>query len=517
MSKIEIPKNGIAGLKANFKNDLIAGFSVSLIALPLCLGIAIASGMPPLAGLITAIIGGIFASRISGTFVTISGPAAGLIVISATAVENLGYSNALGAIAVAGLFVAFFGVLKTGKIGDFFPLPVVHGMLAAIGLIIIIKQLYPALGIPFAKGNLVELATQLPSNFVNINVNATIIASCTLLILILHPFVKVKFIQLIPAPLWVLFFSIPAALLFGIDTLNMVDMPNQLFGEDGFKLPSFSKIVTGTFWVSVVSFALVSGIESLLSAKAVDTLDPYKRQSNLDKDLLAMGLGSSLAASLGGLPMISEIVRSSANINYGAKTQWANFFHGLFLLFYLLIGVVIIEMIPIAALSSMLVYTGFKLASPKEFKHMYKIGKLQLLVFIVTLLAVLATDLLKGIGIGILLQYLLLFTNKVSFKELFKANIQLEKTQEKIIVKLNGSHSFSNYLSLKKQLDKLSKTSNNICIDASKATFINHTVRKHLKSYIAIAESNNIHIELQNFDLLQPLSNHPLADLVKSK
>ena len=517
MDKIETPKKGIAGLKAHFKNDIIAGFSVSLIALPLCLGIAIASGMPPLAGLITAIVGGVFASRISGTFVTISGPAAGLIVISATAVENLGYANALGAIAIAGLFVALFGALKTGKIGDFFPLPAVHGMLAAIGVIIIIKQLYPALGIPFAKGSLVELATQLPSKLTDISLNAVIIALGTLVILIVHPFLKIKLVQLIPAPLWVLIFCIPAAIILGTETLNMVDMPDQLFGEGGFKIPSFSKIAVGAFWISVVSFALVSGIESLLSAKAVDTLDPYKRQSNLDKDLLAMGLGSSVAASIGGLPMISEIVRSSANINYGAKTQWANFFHGLFLLVYLLIGVVVIEMIPIAALSAMLVYTGFKLASPKEFKHMYEIGKMQLLVFIVTLLSVLATDLLKGIGIGILLQYVLIFTKGVKFKELFKAYIDVENLEGKTIVTLRGAHTFSNYLSLKKQLDAIAEASNHIIIDAKEATFVNHTVRKHLQSYARIAALQSINIEEQHFETLQPLSKHSLADIIKRK
>lgn len=515
MEKIETPKKGISGLKAHLKNDVVAGFSVSLIALPLCLGIAIASGMPPLAGLVTAIVGGVLASRISGTFVTISGPAAGLIVISATAVENLGYANALGAIAIAGLFVALFGVLKTGKIGDFFPLPAVHGMLAAIGVIIIIKQLYPALGIAPEKGSLFEIAAKLTSKITEIDTNAVIIALGTLVILIVHPFLKLKVIQLIPAPLWVLFFCIPTASVLGNETLSMVDMPDQLFGEGGFKIPSFSKIASGVFWISVVSFALVSGIESLLSAKAVDTLDPYKRQSNLDKDLLAMGLGSSVAASIGGLPMISEIVRSSANINYGAKTQWANFFHGLFLLMYLLIGVVVIEMIPIAALSAMLVFTGFKLASPKEFKHMYEIGKNQILVFVVTLLSVLATDLLKGIGIGILLQYLLIFTKGVKPKELFKAYITIQNLDGKTIVTLKGSHSFSNYLSLKKQLDTIAETSNHIIIDAKEATFINHTVLKHLKSYTRIAALQSITIEEQNFEMLRPLSQHSLADRVR--
>jgi len=507
MEKTTVPKKGFAAFKAHFKSDFSAGFSVSLIALPLCLGIAIASGMPPLAGLITAIIGGMLASRISGTFVTISGPAAGLIVISLGAVESLGYTNALGAILVAGIFVALFGLLKVGKIGDFFPLSAVHGMLAAIGIIIIVKQIYPALGIANFKGSIFELAHKIPEKITKTNINALLIAIETLCILIIHPFVRLKLIKLIPAPLWVLIFSIPTALFIGTESLNMVDMPDDLFGDEGFTFPSFDKIVTGAFWISVIGFALVSSIESLLSAKAVDTLDPYKRKSNLDKDLLAMGLGSSIAASIGGLPMISEIVRSSANITYGAKTQWSNFFHGLFLLIFLFFGVVIIEMIPIAALAAMLVFTGFKLASPKEFKHMYRIGFAQLSVFVITLIAVLATDLIVGIAIGILIEYMLLFTKGVKVSELFKAKL----TTHKNTINLQGSQTFSNYLSLKKSLDTALESNEKLNLDFTDVRFIDHTVLKHLTNYQLIAKQNKKDLIFKNLDILTPLSKHPLA------
>lgn len=513
MEKTSIPKKGFAALKAHFKSDLIAGFSVSLIALPLCLGIAIASGMPPLAGLITAIVGGVFSSRISGTFVTISGPAAGLIVISLGAVESLGYTNALGAILVAGIFVALFGVLKVGKIGDFFPLSTVHGMLAAIGVIIIVKQLFPALGIPFAKGSIFDLILQLPAKLAETNLECLLVAVGTIIILIVHPLIKIKWFQAIPAPLWVLIFSISAVAIIGNEYFTMVDMPNNLFGEEGFTFPSFNKILTSAFWVAVTGFALVSSIESLLSAKAVDTLDPYKRQSNLDKDLLAMGLGSSVAASIGGLPMISEIVRSSANITYGAKTQWSNFYHGLCLLVFLFFGVVVIEMIPIAALAAMLVFTGFKLASPKEFKHMYQIGVIQLVVFVTTLIAVLATDLIVGIVIGIILQYIFLFTKGVKVSELFKAKISKKEGE----IKLEGSHTFSNYLSLKKNLDLAFKTTEKIELDFTNVHFIDHTVIKHLTSYQFIVRQNNKELTFKNLELLKPLSNHSLASRVKSK
>jgi len=515
MDSSSIPKKGFAALKSHFKSDIISGFSVSLIALPLCLGIAIASGVPPLAGLITAIVGGVLASRISGTFVTISGPAAGLIVISLSAVESLGYANALGSILVAGLFVASFGFLKVGKIGDYFPLPAVHGMLAAIGVIIIVKQLFPALGIPFVKGSVFDLLIQFPKKLIETNLECLFIAIGTIIILIVHPKINVNWFKTIPAPLWVLIFSISAAAIIGTEHISMVDMPDDLFGEEGFQIPSFSKIASSAFWVAVIGFALVSGIESLLSAKAVDTLDPYKRESNLDKDLVAMGLGSSIASLIGGLPMISEIVRSSANISYGAKTQWANFYHGLFLLLYLCIGVVIIEMIPIAALSAMLVFTGFKLASPKEFKEMYSIGKIQFLVFIITLIAVLATDLIVGIATGIITQYLFSLTKGAKLNELFRSKLTISKNDTETTLHLEGSQIFSNYLSLKKQLDGLSENTKKISIDFKQTTFLSHTVIKHLKALQNRKEQQGIILELQNLDALHSLSQHPLSDRIR--
>jgi len=521
MNTTHIPKKGLAGLKAHFKDDLISGFSVSLIALPLCLGIAIASGVPPLAGLIAAIVGGIIASRISGTFVTISGPAAGLIVITLGAAEAMGgagadmgyggYPHALGAIVIGGLIMALFGVLKVGKVGDYFPSAAVHGMLAAIGIIIIIKQFFPMIGTPSPKGEILEVASDIPHAFTEMNMNAVWIALVSLTILIVHPMLKVKLIKLIPAPMWVLIFTIPFAAYLGTANLAMVEMPHNLFGEGGFQLPSFSKIGTSAFWIAVTGFALVSAIESLLSAKAVDSLDPYKRNSNLDKDLIAMGAGSSLAAAIGGLPMISEIVRSSANVNNGAKTQWANFFHGTFLLIYLLIGVFIIEMIPIAALAAMLVFTGFKLASPKEFKHMYQVGLMELEIFVVTLVAVLMTDLIIGIAIGILFKYVLILFKGTKFNELFKSHLDITHKENVKTIHLKGSQIFSNYLSLKKKLDSGVEKYDELILDFTSVQFVDHTVMEHLENYARLAKLNGKEVHIENADQMHPVSNHPLA------
>ncbi|MFK7757328.1 MAG: SulP family inorganic anion transporter [Flavobacteriales bacterium] len=511
MKTNELPKRGIEGLKAHFKDDLISGFSVSLIALPLCLGIAIASGVPPIAGLIAAIVGGLLASRISGTFVTISGPAAGLIVITLGAVEAMDYPNALGAVVIGGIIMALFGFLKVGKVGDYFPPAAVHGMLSAIGIIIIIKQFFPAIGVPSPKGEILEVASEMPHALTQFNPYALSMAILTLAILIIHPILKVKLIKLIPAPMWVLVFSIPAAILMGTEKLAMVEMPRNLFGEGGLELPSFTKIGESAFWIAVAGFALVSAIESLLSAKAVDSLDPYKRSSNLNKDLVSMGLGSSASAAIGGLPMISEIVRSSANVNNGAKTQWANFFHGGFLLIYLLIGAVVIEMIPISALAAMLVYTGFKLASPKEFKHMLQIGLMELLIFVVTIIAVLATDLIIGIVIGILFKYILILFKGTKINELFKSHSEIKHHGTVKTISLKGAQIFSNYLSLKKMLDSGLENFDKLILDFKNVSFVDHTVMNHLEECSRIAKTRGLELQIENLDQLHPISNHPLA------
>ncbi len=518
MKTQELPKTGLAGLKAHFKDDLMAGLIVSLIALPLCLGIASASGVPPLAGVVTAIIGGIIGSRIAGSYVTISGPAAGLIVITLGAVESMGaegslegYPHALGAIVIGGLIMALFGVLKVGKVGDYFPSAAVHGMLAAIGVIIMIKLLFPALGVPKPKGEILEVATEIPHAFAHLNIYAAIISAVTLATLIIHPFIKSKIIKIIPAPMWVLIFTIPLAAYLGTDKLDMVDLDGGLLSGGGLEFPSFAKIGTSAFWIAVVGVALVSAIESLLSAKAVDTLDPYKRSSNLDKDLIAMGAGSSLAAVAGGLPMISEIVRSSANVNNGAKTQWANFYHGVFLLIYVLIGVSVIEMIPNAALAAMLVFTGFKLAHPKEFKHMYKVGLMELEIFIVTLVAVLASDLIIGIVIGIVFKYILVLFKGTKFNELFKSHLSIEHKGNTKIIHLQGSQIFSNYLSLKKKMDSGTEKFDEVLIDFSDVTFVDHTVIEHLEVYERNAKLKGKEVHIINIESLNPLSAHPLA------
>lgn len=508
-------------MRNHFKDDLAAGFSVSLIALPLCLGIAFASGVPPIAGLITAIVGGMLASRLAGTFVTISGPAAGLIVITLAAAESLGgagaetgyagYPHAVGAILIGGVLVALFGVLKVGRVGDYFPLAAVHGMLAAIGVIIMIKQIFPALGVSSPKGSLLGVAAQIPSALLELSPYAFTIMLLTLVILVGHPYIKWKLIRLIPAALWVLLVTVPLGQFIGDDQVAMVEMPRKLFGDGGLQWPSFTRIGEAAFWMAVVGVALVSGIETLLSAKAVDSLDPYDRIADLDKDLLSNGVGSAVAAAIGGLPMISEIVRSSANVSNGAKTQWANFFHGSFLLLYVLVGVALIEMIPIAALSAILVFTGFKLASPRAFRQMYRIGVLELEIFLITILAVLATDLIIGIAIGIASKYVFLLLKGVPWRSFFKVHVQEQEHAIGIRLIFSKALVFSNYLPLKTRLDNALEVYDVVVLDVQRVSYIDHTVMEHLQRYAAIAKKEDKRVLIENLESLRPLSDHPLA------
>ncbi|MFM6943957.1 MAG: SulP family inorganic anion transporter, partial [Bacteroidota bacterium] len=350
--QINSPKDGLDGLKQNFSSDLIAGILVSLLALPLSLGIAAACDFPnPMYGVLTAIIGGMIVSFFAGSVLTIKGPAAGLIVIVAGSVAafgggEIGWQLTLGAIVVAALLQILFGIFKLGKLADFFPLSAVHGMLAAIGIIIISKQLHILLGVnpvneagkPMVEP--LELLAALPATLAKISANTKIvITGITSLILVLGlPMIKNKWIKKIPIPLIVLLVAIPLGSYLGLKDIKgallkfdkpFLDLVNINVSFGGMKQ-------VGTFIQYVILFALIGSLESLLTAKAVDILDPFKRKSNFNKDLIAVGTGNVLAGVLGGLPMISEVARSSANVSNGGKTRWANFFHGLSLLIFML-------------------------------------------------------------------------------------------------------------------------------------------------------------------------------------
>ncbi|WP_162418535.1 SulP family inorganic anion transporter [Cyclobacterium roseum] len=502
---LEVPKSGLAGLRENWKSDLVSGFLVFLIALPLSLGISMASGFPPMAGIFSAVIGGLVVTFLGGSHLTIKGPAAGLIIIAIGAVSDLGQGDALmgyrltlAVIVVAGLLQVVFGWVKSGILADFFPSAAVHGMLAAIGIIIIAKQLFTLVGVKPEANETLELFRELPHALTATNPDIAIIGGISLLILFLFPLIKNKYLRMFPAPLLVILVAIPMGIYFDLEHEHkylfldgheysigpkfLVTLPENMLSAVTF--PDFSQVLTMTSIKYIIMFALVGSLESLLSAKAVDSLDPYRRKSNMNRDLMGVGLGNVLAGMIGGLAMISEIVRSSANINNGAKTAWSNFFHGVFLLLFVAFFPLLIHQIPLAALAAMLVYTGYKLSSPKEFVNTYKIGKEQLSIFLTTLLVTLATDLLLGIAAGILLKLIIHFANGLPLKYLFKPlfTVSFEKEKEEYTVFVHHSAVFSNYINLKKSLDTLPK-GKSIRIDFTNANLIDHTVMENLHQY----------------------------------
>jgi MFS superfamily sulfate permease-like transporter len=532
-----LPKTGFAGLAESWRADILSGFLVFLIALPLCLGIAMASGFPPQAGIITAIVGGLLVSRINGSFVTIMGPAAGLIVVILDSVQELGDGNALAgyrytlaAIFFAGILQILMGVMKAGKMSAFFPSSAVHGMLAAIGIIIIAKQTHVMLGVKPDASTLFQTIGAIPASLRDMNPEVAIIGFLGLGILAAWSFVGPK-LRMVPAPLLVVLVGMALGKYFDLEdehkylflpnfqflphhefTLGpkfLVTLPQNFLA--GFAFPDFGRAAQPVFWQQVFAIALVGSLESLLSAAAVDKLDPYKRVSDLNRDVAAVGFGNALCGLIGGLPMIAEIVRSSANVNSGARTGWANFFHGLFLLIFVALFPKLIHEIPLSSLAALLVFTGYRLASPKEFKKTLAIGWDQLGVFVITIVGVLATDLLIGVAIGVAAELLFHLWRSIDWSDVIKISRSIEETEPGVYhVQVSGAAFFGNYLALKSDLAKI-PAGKTVIFDLSETSTVDHTVMENLHHYCEDYRGKGGHAEIRGLDQLKATSRHPLA------
>jgi MFS superfamily sulfate permease-like transporter len=527
-----VPKDRIAGLKENWKHDIVSGFILFLIAMPLSLGIAGASGMPPMAGIFAAIIGGLLVSQTSGSFVTINGPAAGLIVVVFGAVEKLGggaegYHGTLAAIVISGCLLLTMGLCKAGELSKFFPSSVVHGMLASIGITIMLKQFPLMLGTAFPKPvkEPLALVMALPYTVTHFNPEIAAIGCVGLVLLILLTLVKTGFIKKIPPPIIVVLAGCTIGTIINITEAHTYTAMGQTFAIDPKKMlvqlptnftesfsgPDWGALAKAAFWSCVVSITLVQGIETVLSCSAVDRLDPYKRQANSSRDLAAVGLGTAVSGMIGGLPMIAEIVRSTANIANGARTRWSNFFHGLFLLVFVSTCAALINKIPIASLAALLVFTGYRLASPKVFKEAYEIGWEQLLLFCTTAITALLTDLLVGVAAGVAVKFLLHLLRGVPIGQLFNPDVTVASEDDGTIkVSIAKSAVFSNYLAIKKHLDKIEQ-GKKIVIDLSRATFIDHTVMEHLHDFQRNYRNAGGSCEITGLELHKANSHHPTA------
>lgn len=518
-------------------NDLRSGFFVSLIALPLCLGIAMASGFPPMSGLITAIIGGLLVSRASGTQLTINGPAAGLIVVVLDSVQTLGGGNAaagvtytLAVIVISGLIQIALGALRAGKLSAFFPSSVVHGMLAAIGIIILVKQSYVLLGVSAETGSIVQQVMALPRAVINMNIPIAMIGLVGLVVMIFWPRLPFKFSRMLPAPLWVLFSGLLLTYYFNLDHVHryhsvvtqfltqsefligpafLLNLPSNLV--DALYLPDFALIGTAKFWLCVFNITLIGSLETLLSAAAVDKLDPKHRCSDLNRDLMAIGMGNTLCGLVGGLPMIAEIVRSSSNISYGAQSSWSNFFHGVFLLLFISLGANLIQEIPLASLAALLVYTGFRLASPMEFAKTLSIGFGHFLVFVVTLISILLTDLLLGVLIGIVTELALHGLRGLKPAQIFQAAYRIDEQEPgNFHVQVHGAAVFSNFLALKSMTGTLPK-GKQVIFDLSEANLIDSTVLEFIYYFRAEYQRSGGTCEITGLHKHYAVAKHPLS------
>lgn len=536
-----------------FRFDLIAGFLVFLIAMPLCLAIARASGFPAIAGIWTAVVGGVICTLLSNSELTIKGPAAGLIVIVVGAVTEfsnaygadlpddekalLGYRLTLGIGVASGILQILFGLARAGRLVDFFPLTPVHGMLASIGIIIISKQSYEVLGATAPeKAGPLRLLWSLPSKLGDLNPEIAIIGGVSLAILFGLMLIRNRWVRMVPAQLVVLVVAIPLGMYFDLEHHHVYLFPAWFFDIDhpaayevgpeflvtmpdvindpasAFAYPDFRGLASLIGLKYLVLFSLIGSLESLLSAKAIDLLDPWKRKTNFDRDLLAVGVANTISASLGGLPMISEIVRSSANINNGARTRLSNLFHGLFLLGFVLLAKDQIHQIPLAALGAMLVYTGFRLASPSEFVRTYKIGTEQFMVFVGTILATLATDLLVGIAAGIGLKIAFHLWNGVRVRMFFKSDIEVRHEDENTItLAVKKAAVFSNWMGLRKAILEHAEDHQDVILDLSETCLVDHSVMEKLHELEHALAHVGKHLSVKGLEGHVAFSQHPLA------
>jgi len=545
----DMPRGTVAGFFRYARYDIVSGFLVFLIALPLCLGIALACGYPAIAGIFTAIVGSILTTFISNSELTIKGPAAGLIVIAVGTIEAFGGKGFMGDVApadidayrmalavgvVAAILQIVLGLLRAGILGEFFPLSAVHGMLAAIGVIIMVKQIPIALGVRGAKGEPLEMMREIPHYFQEMNPEIALIGGIGLLIMFLWPWVQKAHaaMKAVPAALVVLLATIPLGMAFDllhshtysfhghtyeVGESYLVNMPDRVFGMfDYITTPDFrafdsEHLTTALTWTFM--FFIIGSLESVLSAKAVDIIDPWKRKTNLDRDLLAVGVGNLASALIGGLPMISEIVRSKANIDNGARTRFADMWHGVFLLLCVALIPTALHRIPLASLAAMLIYTGFRLTHPREFLHVYQIGKEQLLIFAATLIGVLATDLLIGIGIGIGVKLLIHVINGVPVWSLFKPYLDVDlEAGDTAVIRARYSAVFSNWLLFRRHIVRLGLLERrNVVLDLAQCRLVDHSVMEKVHELEREFDEANLHLEVVGLEGHKPLSQHDYA------
>lgn len=513
-------------LFANLKSDFASGLVVFLVALPLCLGIALASGAPLFSGIISGIIGGIVVGYLSNSHLSVSGPAAGLTAIVLTSITDLGSFNAfLLAVIIAGFIQLILGFIKAGTISNYFPNNVIEGMLAGIGVIIILKQIPHAFGYDpdfegdesFFQSDGQNTFSELLHVVDHLHLGATIVALISLLILILWDKIDLlKKIKLVPAALVAVIVSILLNELFihlgsnlAISKQHLVNLPvPKNFSElsNIIITPDFSALSNSKVWIVGITIAVVASIETLLCIEAADRMDKLKRYTNTNIELKAQGIGNIISGLLGGLPMTSVVVRTSANNVAGAKSKMSAIIHGLLLLVSVLSIPFILNKIPLSTLAAVLLLVGYKLANPKIILHFWVKGKYQFIPFIATFMAVVVTDLLKGVALGMIIS--VIFVLKGNMKRAYIFRKEEYKDGDIIHIDLAQEVSFLNKAAIKETLQNIPEQSF-VIINASNTVYISHDILSMINEFATITSKElSIDVKLEGFKKEYNLENN---------
>lgn len=501
------PKVSLKEHFTNLKHDVPAGVVVFLVALPLCLGIAHASGVPPLAGVVSGIVGGIVVALASGSHTAVSGPAAGLIVIVLAAAESLGYAGLLLATFLAGALQLLFGVLRFGGIAKLFPPAVVRAMLVAIGIILILKQIPHAVGfsgdfegdLAFMQEDGRNTFTEIPFALGHFHIGAVLIALIGIALVLVERKVEwIKKIQWIPGPLlavvagvglnemfhaWAPSLAVGQSLLVqmpvgGIDAVNRELMS-----------PDFAMIGNTEVWTTAVTLALIASIETLLCVEALDSIDPMRRETPPNRELFAQGAGNMVAPLFGGIPLTAVIIRGTANVSSGGRTRMSSFIHGWFLLAAVLVAAPLMNRIPLAALAAILLHVGFKLAHPVIFRDMFRRSKSHWVPFLATIGIVLFTDLLIGVmaGFGIAILFIVF--------DAIRARRAARSRRSRVRIRLAPTVPWISKLALRRSLAHVDDGAS-VVIDARDTDLVHPDVREEIEKFVETAKARSIRVRL---------------------
>ena len=546
----EKPRNGLAGLK-HWRYDLRSGFTVAMISLPFSMGIAITSGAPPICGIVSAIIAGFILPFLGGSYVTISGPAAGLapalfagmIMLgharlghdgSQAQLLAVGYPLVLVAIAIAGVLQLILAKLKVARLSAIFPAAAIQGMLAAIGLMIIVKQIPLFMGVKFEAHEFWAVLGEVPHHVQSMSRPCLALGVGCLAALFALSALPGRLLKMVPPPVWVfLGGTVVSTFILKLDKSHLINVPDSL--EHGIVLPQFGEAFTDTRLLLplaylVVTLLLIDATESLATISAVDNIDPFRRRSDPDRTLLAMGVSNGASSMLGGLTIIPGIVKSTANVMAGGRTQWANFYNACFLLLFVLFGRYVIDMVPMAVLAAILVFIGYKLCKPAVWLKVARVGTEQLVVFSVTVFVTVTTDLLIGIVAGVGLELLLNLwyvglwhtlrddaelarpSFAARFLSLFRNPVsQRESDGSTYHLYLDGPLVCFNLFHVIRELGQLSPGTQAVYLHlSSRVPLVDHTTGESLRHFLEefSGRDQTPRLVIEGWDHMRPMSNH---------